>query len=200
MNCYDRSVNVDDPHLADQPPGFRFAQRELTVVILLSFASAGAFVLTRAAAQWDRRLNQATARTAFAQGERALAAGQPDAAAASFRAALVRDRDEHTYAMALADALAAAAHADQALELLDGERTRAPEDGPVNLRLARLAAAQGDLDGAARSYHHAIYGVWPDAGGASAHAARLELVQLLLAHGRQREAIAEQLAGAADLK
>jgi tetratricopeptide (TPR) repeat protein len=191
---------VDDPHLADQSPGFRFAQRELAVIVLLSLASAGAFLLTRAAAQWDRRLNQATARTAYAQGQQALAAGRPEEAAASFRAALVRDRDQHAYAMALADALVAGAHTDQAIELLDGERARAPEDGAVNLRLARLAAAEGDLDGAARSYHHAIYGVWPDDRGASAHAARIELIQLLLAHGRQREAIAEQLAGAADLR
>jgi hypothetical protein len=38
---------------------------------------------------------------------------------------------------------------------------REPENGLVNLELARIAAQKGDTEQALRYYHNAIYAVWP---------------------------------------
>ena len=177
-----------------EPRGFRFAQRELLFVLLLSAANVAAFFGTRAVAAWDRRLSEAAAEEAYLSGQRALAAGKPEAAAALFRSALVRDRDRRTYALALADALVKSAHADQALQVLTAQRERAPEDAEVNLRLGRLAAASGDLEQAERYYHNAIYGLWSEEQPIRAQGARVELVRLLLARDDRSAAQAELMA------
>jgi tetratricopeptide (TPR) repeat protein len=166
----------------------------LFVVLLLSAASVAAFFGTRAVAAWDRRLNERSARAAYASGEKALAEGQPGQAADLFRAALVHDRGRRAYALALADALVKSGRSDHALQVLAAQRELAPEDAEINLRLGRIAAAAGYADQAERYYHNAIYGLWPDDQPRRAQAARLELVRLLLKGGDSRSAEAELIA------
>ena len=175
-------------------PQFRFAQRELLVVLLLSAACVAGFFATRAVAAWDERLNRAAAEASFASGQRALTAGEPDAAAEAFRSALARDPERRVYALALADALVQNGHPDQAVQVLAAQRVQTPEDAEVNLRLGRIAAAGGDIQAAARYYHHAVYGLWPEDQAARAQAARLELVEALLDAGQKSAAAAELLA------
>src|SRR5205807_7964739 len=40
-------------------------------------------------------------------------------------------------------------------------RISRPENGEINLDLARLAVKEGEMDDAVHYYHNAVYGVWP---------------------------------------
>ena len=118
-----------------------------------------------------------------------------------FRAALSFDRNNFIYQLNLAESLAALGkdHDDQARTYLLNLWDRAPQDGNVNLQLARLAANQNQLDEALRYYHNAIYGIWNDSTGASRRKTRLELVDFLLAHQEKAQAQSELIASAASL-
>jgi len=122
-------------------------------------------------------------------------------AANHFRAALSFDRNNYLYQLNLAESLAALGknYDEQARAYLLNLWDRAPQDGQVNLELARLSANQNHLDDAIRYYHNAIYGIWNDSTGASRRQTRLELVDFLLAHNEKTQAQSELIASAASL-
>ena len=76
---------------------------------------------------------------------------------------------------------------------------RAPQDGDVNLELARLAARDRDSDDAILHYHRAIYGLWSADPDSNRRRARLELVDYLLQQGQRMNAQAELIALAANV-
>jgi tetratricopeptide (TPR) repeat protein len=122
-------------------------------------------------------------------------------AANHFRAALSFDRNNDVYQLNLAESLAALGkdHDDQARTYLLNLWDRAPQDGQVNLELARLAANENQHDEALRYYHNAIYGIWKDSTGASRRRTRLELVDFLIARNEKTQAQSELIASAASL-
>jgi tetratricopeptide (TPR) repeat protein len=67
-----------------------------------------------------------------------------------------------------------------ALAYLTNLWEREPENGFVNLELARIAAQRGETDQAIRFYHNAVYAVWPTDQEGTRRDARLELIELLL--------------------
>lgn len=133
----------------------------------------------------------------FAEGQRSLDV-QPLQAVVAFENALRYDGNETRYRYGLVQALLASGRTSQAEAYLLSMWEQQPANGRVNLSLARIAAARGDLVQSTRYYHNAIYGVWDDAPQPHRIQARLELAELLLAKGATREADAELVALAAN--
>jgi tetratricopeptide (TPR) repeat protein len=71
---------------------------------------------------------------------------------------------------------------------------RQPEDGLVNLELARIAAQKGQIPQAVRYYHDAVYAVWPRDQETQRREARLELIDLLLRSNAKTQAQSELIA------
>ena len=116
----------------------------------------------------------------FNRGIADLNAQRYDAAATDLRAALLYAPDEYSYQLKMAEALIGQGHSGQALAYLTNLWDREPENGFVNLELARIAAQRGETDDAIRYYHNAVYAVWPSDQEGMRRDARLELIDLFL--------------------
>jgi tetratricopeptide (TPR) repeat protein len=121
-----------------------------------------------------------------------------DAAVTEFRAALRYSRDDYTYQLNLAEALMGLGHNGEAQAYFINLWEREPEDGLVNLELARIGAQRGETQKALRYYHNAIYATWPgDQPGdqeVERRETRLELIEFLLKIGAKAQAQAELVA------
>ena len=122
-----------------------------------------------------------------------------ETAIADFRAALSYDPNNYTYELSLAKALIASQRYTEADSYLESLAERAPQDGDVNLLLARLAAHDSKYDEAILRYHRAIYGLWSSDPDTNRRRTRLEFVDFLLQHDHRMEAQAELIASAASL-
>ncbi len=75
---------------------------------------------------------------------------------------------------------------------------RQPEDGLVNLELARIAVQKEQTEQALRYYHNAIYATWPedqpDDQEGKRREARLELIGFLLRTNARAQAESELIA------
>src|ERR1041384_8685263 len=89
-----------------------FVHREALLLGVLSAIAIAAFFLTRAVAANNRDMSVRDAATWYSRGNQSLAQGRVEDAIDSFRRAMVRDRENKTYALSLARALAA--HQDNA--------------------------------------------------------------------------------------
>jgi thioredoxin-like negative regulator of GroEL len=118
-----------------------------------------------------------------------------------FHTALLFSRANYSYQLALAEALAAEGRKgkEEAYVYLLNLWQREPENGTVNLDLARILAEKGEKDGALRYYHNAIYALWNDNPDAQRRAARLELAEFLLRENATTQAQAELIALSGDL-
>ena len=107
---------------------------------------------------------------------------------------MLYSRDDYTYQLNLAEALLGLGHTGEAsayfLNLLDRE----PEDGVVNLELARIATKQGETNQAVRHYHDAVYAAWSSDQEWQRRDARFELIQLLLRINAKADAQSELIA------
>jgi len=175
------------------------AHKPAVVLLALTLLAVISFVaVTRLVASFNHRQHRLAAQL-FQLGRAERQAGKIDAAIADFRAALRYDRNNYQYELNLALALVDAKRYDQARAYLLSLWDRAPQDGYVNVALARLYAMQGNFDDAVRYYHHAIYGLWGNETGNQRRQARLELVDLLLSHNERPQAQAELIASASSL-
>ncbi len=139
----------------------------------------------RDAAEWHRR------------GVAAMRETRRDDAVAAFHRAVSLNRDERSYVLALATALATTGQLPAAERALHAIRQSRPEDPAVNIELARLAARRSDFDAAVRFSRNAIYAPWTSADGP--RGVRAELIQFLLSHGETARALPEILATTTDL-
>jgi tetratricopeptide (TPR) repeat protein len=130
----------------------------------------------------------------FNRGIADLNAKRFDAAVTDFRAALLYSPDEYSYQLNLAEALIGEGRMGQASAYLINLWEREPENGVVNLELARIAAQRGETDSAIRYYHNAVYAVWPTSQEGKRGDARLELIELLLRIGAKAQAQSELIA------
>src|SRR5271166_332619 len=134
----------------------------------------------------------------FMRGVADLNARRYEAAITEFRAALLYSRDDYFYQLNLAEALIGLKHTGEASAYLLNLWDREPENGVVNLELARIASQQGRTDDAIRYYHNAVYAAWPPDQQNKRRDARLELIELLLRIKAAGEAQAELMALAAN--
>ena len=144
----------------DRTADSTFVHREIVVLVVLCVLVVVGFVLTRAAARANRALRLRDAVAWYDAGEHHLAAGQTESAIRALRRATAINRDNRTYRLALAAALAADRQDDAATQVLLGVRELTPEDPEVNVQLARLEARHDDLTGTVRYYQNAVYGSW----------------------------------------
>lgn len=135
----------------------------------------------------------------FAAGEESLNTGNPDAALADFRNALVYEPEDPRIEFRLTQALIAEGRYEEARSYLLGMLAHSPSDAPVNLALARIAARSGNETDALRYYHGAIYGVWPANAETNRLDARLELCRMLTERGDGSDADSELIALVAEI-
>ncbi len=133
------------------------------------------------------------------RGVRDLKEKRYQAAVTDFRTALLYSRDNYDYQLSLAEALIGLQRTDQARAYLTNLWDRQPENGRVNLELARIAAQSGETNRALRYYHNAIYATWPDDQENQRRDTRFELVEFLLKNNSREQAQAELIALAANL-
>jgi tetratricopeptide (TPR) repeat protein len=130
----------------------------------------------------------------FSRGVADLGARHFDSAVTEFRAALLYSRDNYAYQLNLAAALIGLKRTTEANSYLVNLWERQPEDGVVNLELARIAAQRGQTKQALRYYHNAIYAVWPSDEEGKRRETRLELIEFLLSIQAKAEAQSELIA------
>jgi predicted Zn-dependent protease len=130
----------------------------------------------------------------FSRGVRDLNAQHFDLAVTKFRAALLYSPDNYDYQLNLAEALIGLKRTDEAYSYLVNLWDEQPEDGLVNLELARIAAQKEQREQAQRYYHNAIYATWPSDQEGKRNETRLELIEYLLGIHAQAQAQSELIA------
>jgi tetratricopeptide (TPR) repeat protein len=128
------------------------------------------------------------------RGAADLQARRYDRAVTEFRSALLYARDNYDYQLNLAEALIGLGQTNESYSYLVNLWEREPENGLVNLELARIAAQRGQTEQAQRYYHNAIYAVWPLDQEAKRRETRLELIEYLLSINAKAQAQAELIA------
>jgi len=157
----------------------------LSVLLILSFI----FVTGLSRTYYAQR--QALGSRWFNRGVADLKSKNFAAAVMEFRTALLYSRDDYNYQLNLAEALIGLRHTGEASAYLLNLWDREPEDGLVNLELARISAQQGDTKQAVRHYHDAVYAAWPRDQDEQRRDARFELIQLFLRINARAQAQAE---------
>jgi len=130
----------------------------------------------------------------FSRGVVDLNARRYDSAMTEFRSALLYSRDNYDYQLNLAEALIGLGRTAEAYSYLVNLWEEEPENGVVNLELARMAAQRGQTEQAQRYYHNAIYAVWPSDQEEKRRETRLELIEYLLSINATAQAQAESIA------
>lgn len=130
----------------------------------------------------------------FTRGVADLSARKYDSAVTEFRSALLYSRDNYTYQLNLAEALIGLKRTSEAAAYLTNLWERQPEDGLVNLELARIAVQQGQTEQSLRYYHNAIYAAWPSDQEGKRRDARVDLIEFLLNTGARAQAQSELIA------
>jgi tetratricopeptide (TPR) repeat protein len=179
-----------------------YPRREaMTLALLTSLVIVG-FVAVTGLSRLYRAQQESLAERWSARGAADLKAQRFAAAVNDFRAALLYDRDSYSYQLSLARALLGMQSPDrtnEAYAYLLNLWDREPENGLVNLELARIAAQRGDTARALRFFHNAIYATWPGDQETASRNARLELIEYLLRSKSRTQAQAELIALAANL-
>ncbi|PYV35244.1 MAG: hypothetical protein DMG22_02905 [Acidobacteria bacterium] len=186
------------PECSFQPTVLRPFSRE-TLIAGTFFLLVLVFFVVGFATRTFRARERDLAEVWFERGEIYLKGKQPDAALDSYRTALRYSPDNSLFKLRLAQALISANRIGEAQSYLLNLWERDPQSGPVNHALGRLSAEEGDVGGAIRYYHNAIYGVWPSADENRRIALRLETYHFLNSHAAAGLAEAELMALSAEV-
>ena len=174
---------------------YRFYLRQRpTMLAVFSVLAVVFFLGVTVLSRVHQAQRQAIGERWFNRGVADLNAKRFDAAVTDFRAALLYSLDDYSYRLNLAEALIGQGHMEQASAYLMSLWEREPENGVVNLELARIAAQRGETENAVRYYHNAVYAVWPSQQEGMRRDARLELIELLLRIDAKAQAQGELIA------
>lgn len=202
INSRQSMTEVDDekvpPATEDRTLSW-YAPREPLVLIVLTAITVVFFISVSALSSVYHTQLESRGGYWFTQGSSDLKRGQLKRAMADFHTALTYSPGNYAYELSLAQALLALDKTDEAYAYLISLWQRQPENGTVDLELARIFADKGEVNQAIRYYHNAIYAVWSDKSGGEQRAVRLELVTFLLRHDVKSEAESELIALAGDL-
>lgn len=164
------------------------------MLVLLTALAVAFFLLVSGLTHAYRDQRLSLGNRWFERGVADLNASRYQNAVTDFRAALLYSRDNYAYQLNLAEALLGMKQTGEASAYLLNLWDRQPEDGLVNLELARIAAQKGKTQQAVRYYHDAVYAIWPSGEEHQRREARLELVNLLLQNHAKAQAQAELIA------
>jgi tetratricopeptide (TPR) repeat protein len=185
----------------EKEPGLRYyLQREPVILAALSALAILAFVGVSGLSRIYHAQQADLGNRWFTRGEADLKAHHYELAVNEFRTALLYSRDNFTYQLDLAEALIGLKKTNEAYAYLVNLWEREPENGLVNLELARIAVQRADTEKALRYYHNAIYAIWPGDQDVESRNARLELIEYLLSINAKTQAQAELIALAENLK
>ncbi len=154
----------------------------LPVLVLIIIAG---FSFTRMVVDWFNNRQDELAADWYQKGVAALSSHRPEQAVEDFETALVyAKQDDDEYRVRLAESLLAAGRPDEARSRLLSMLEDHPTDARVNLELARIAAAKGELQDAIRYFHGAIDGIWSTGKTPAVERlnTRFELLEVLAAH------------------
>lgn len=178
----------------------RILRRDFLLLTLLAVGTAGLFVLTKAVAAREGAIESRVAATWYQDGLTRFHAGKIDGAIESFQKSTAIDRENRTYVMALADALAAANKNLAAEDALHRLREADPTNAEINLHLARLAVKTGKVQDAVLYYHSALDGLWSGPNVVEQRrSVRKELIHFLIDRHDENRALSELLVLDSDL-
>lgn len=187
--------NIEKEEMAASRLNLRYYLRQqpvmLAIVLLLVVLG---FLLVTALSHAYHMQRAALGARWFNRGVADLNVKNFAAAVTEFRAALLYSRDDYDYQLSLAEALIGMRHTGEASSYLINLWEREPENGLVNLELARINAQQSQNQAAIRYYHDAIYAFWPNGEDVRRRDARFELIELFLRVNDKTEAQAELIA------
>ncbi|HSY63602.1 MAG TPA: tetratricopeptide repeat protein [Terriglobales bacterium] len=185
---------------SEKEPGLRYyLKREPLILAVLSALAVVSFLGVSALSRIYHAQQAALGNRWFTRGEADLKAHRYELAVNEFRTALLYSRDNYTYQLDLAEALIGLKRTNEAYAYLVNLWEREPENGLVNLELARIAVQRGETEKALRYYHNAIYAIWPGDQEVQRRNARLELIEYLLSINAKTQAQAELIALAENL-
>jgi tetratricopeptide (TPR) repeat protein len=173
--------------------------REPVILVLLSGLAVMLFLGVAGLSRIYHAKQKSLGNEWFALGAADLKDHRFELAANEFRAALRYSRDDYSFQLSLAQALIGLKRTSEARAYLINLWEREPENGLVNLELARIAAQTGETEQALRYYHNAIYSTWPGDQEVERRNARLELIEYLLSINAKPQAQSELIALAASL-
>lgn len=172
---------------------FDSTREPITLAVLLALTVA-LFAVVGGLSRMHEAQQQALAEEWAQRGMQDMQAKKYADAVTDFRTALLYRRDDDGFLMNLAEALLDNGQIEEANAYLTNIWERQPENGQVNLELARIAARQGENKRAIRFYHNAMYAAWPVGHDRERRNARFELVELLLRENDKTQAQAELIA------
>jgi tetratricopeptide (TPR) repeat protein len=178
-----------------QSRGLRqYLQQQPVMLALLAVLAIICFLAVTGLSRLYHAQRDALGERWFNRGVADLNAQHYDRAVTEFRSALLYSRDNYTYQQNLTEALIGQKRTGEAFAYLVNLWDREPENGMVNLELARIAVRRGQTEQALRYYHNAIYATWPDDQEAKRREVRLELIEYLLQTNARAQAEAELIA------
>jgi tetratricopeptide (TPR) repeat protein len=184
----------------EKEPGLRYyLKREPLILALLSALAVVSFLAVSGLSRIYHAQQESLGNRWFTRGVADLKERHFDRAVSECRTALLYSRDNYTYQLELAEALIGLKRTDEAYAYLINLWERQPENGLVNLELARIAVQRGQTEQALRYYHNAIYAIWPGDQEVERRNARLELIEYLLSINAKTQAQAELIALAENL-
>lgn len=176
-----------------------YLRREPLTLALLSLGVVVFFLLVAGISRLFFAQQEELAKRWSMRGVSDLNAGNYRAAIPEFQAALLYSRDDFNFRLGLAQALMGLHRSPEAYSYLITLRAEHPENGLVNLELARIAVEHDDTTQAMRFYHTAIYSTWPGDEEKQEQEARFELIGYLLKINAKTQAESELISLAASL-
>jgi tetratricopeptide (TPR) repeat protein len=174
-------------------------RKETIILIVLAAATIPLFFFTRTMAAWNRESNVRAGRTWYERAQEPLRQGISVTAIDYLRKATAADRDNLQYSLSLAEELITIEQTAEARQILVRLRDSRPEDGRINLDLARLSVKDDEVEVARRYYHQALYGMWPvDQVETEQSTIRMEFVRFLMTQRDTSNADSELLILAAN--
>lgn len=171
-----------------------YLTREPVILAVLTGLAVVSFLAVTGVSRLYRVQQEVLAQRWSTRGVNDLNARHYQIATTEFRTALLYDRDNGAYQLNLAQALLGLKRTNEAYAYLINLWERQPENGIVNLELARIAVERKQTDRALRFYHNAIYATWPGNQEAESRKARLELIDYLLQTNARTQAESELIA------
>jgi tetratricopeptide (TPR) repeat protein len=171
-----------------------YFSREPVILALLTGLAAVSFLAVTGLSRLHEAQQESLAVEWSSRGLDDLNAGRYTVAIPEFRTALEYARDSDDYQLSLAQALLGMHRTDEAYAYLINLWDRQPENGVVNLELARIAVERNQTDRALRFYHNALYATWPANQETARRKARLELIDYLLRISARTQAESELIA------
>lgn len=182
---------IPEPKRLDLSLYFR---REPVILAVLTGLAVVSFLAVTGLARLHDAEQQSLAEEWSSRAIADLDAGRYTIAIPEFHTALEYARDNDDYRLGLAEALVGLNRGDEAYAYLINVRDRQPDNGVVNLELARIAVEKKQRDQALRFYHNAINATWPENQETERRKAQLELIDYLLRTNARTQAEAVLIA------